>query len=201
MADFIPFVDCCEAAIEFSLDGVPCVVTMGFRHTVSAAYSVSDLGVLATAIDVHYVTPLAARQEGVVVYRNIHLRDLDAVDGAVFDLPLAVPGGGLGTAVPNQVAMTVTFLTGVAGRSFRGRNYVAGLPAGTLADQRTWDTGETGAIQAIYEGFDGALPAADSEHVVLSRQALGNPRETGVATPVIGYRANPQVYTQRRRLT
>lgn len=198
---FIPFADCCEAVIQFLLDGVPGLISLGFHHTVAAAYSVTNLADLATAIHTGLIVPLKARQTGQVKYTNIHLRDLDTVTGAVFDQPLTDVGTATGDNLPNQVAMTVTFLTGVAGRSYRGRNYVPALPAASTLTDRTWDPAVIAAVQAAYETFDLALPAADSEHVVLSRANGGAPRMAGVATRVIGYRANTQIFTQRRRLT
>jgi len=201
MASFIPFVDCCEAVIQFLLDTIPGVITLGFKHTVSGAYGVADLGDLATAISTHLVTPLAAVQSGQIHYTNIHLRDLDTVSGAVFDQPLTQVGGVSGGSLPNQVAMTVTFLTGVAGRSFRGRNFIPALPIADTASDRTWSASIIASMTTIYENFDVSLPAVDSSHVVLSRFSGGAPRLTGIATDVIGYRANVGVYTQRRRLT
>jgi hypothetical protein len=97
--------------------------------------------------------------------------------------------------------MTVTFLTGVAGRSYRGRNYIPALPSAAGATDRTWTNAAVAAVNSAYETFDLALPGVDSEHVVLSRANEGAPRVSGVATPVIGYRANVQMFTQRRRLT
>lgn len=198
---FIPFADCCEAAIEFLLDGIPSVITLGFHHTVAGAYGIADLADLATVIESQLVTPLATGQAPIVHYTNIHLRDLDSVSGAVFDNPLTNVGSETHDPVQNQVCMTVTFLTGVAGRSYRGRNYIAGLTVEELADSKTWAASQQVFIDGLYETFDAALPSVQSEHVVLSRFSGGAPRLSGVATPVIGYRANAQVYTQRRRLT
>jgi hypothetical protein len=201
MASFIPFPDCCEAAIEFDLDGIPCVNTLGFHNTASEPFAVTDLADLATVIQTYLITGLATDQAPIVQYRNIHLRTLDSVSGPVFDQPLTNAGSASGTPVPNQVSMTITFLSGIAGRSYRGRNYIAGLQASTLADQRTWQGSGMSYVQSVYETFDGHLPSVSAEHVILSRFLDKAPREIGHAQPVIGYRANSQVHTQRRRLT
>lgn len=198
---FIPVPDCCEAGIEFFLDAVPSVITLGFRHTGGGGYDISGLADLATALVTSFITPLVGDQTSDVVYSNIHLRSLDAENGAVFDQPLTAVGTNGTSGVANQVSMTVSFLTGIAGRSYRGRNYVAGLPTAALADQRNWNATYIGRLLEDYQTMDLALPAVDSEHVVISRFQGGETRSPGVATPVIGYRPNRPVYTQRRRLT
>lgn len=198
---FIPFDNCCEAAIEFDLAGIASVITLGFRSTVSEPFSVTDLADLATVIETQLVVPLAAIQAPTAVYRNIHLRDLDSVSGNVYDQPLTAVGSEGNTPVANQVAMTVTFLTGIAGRSYRGRNYVAGWRTQNLLNPTTFNSDICGIVAGIYETFDGALPAVSASHVVLSRFLDKSPRELGHAQDIIGYRANTQVHTQRRRLT
>lgn len=198
---FIPFTDCCEASLEFTLVGIPGAITLGFHHTVAGAFGVADLGDLATVIDTALITNMKLHQCNMLTWHNIHLRDLDSISGAVFDQPLAITGAITTTCVPSQVAMTVTFLTGVAGRSYRGRNYIPALPVVELNNAQTWGPTIVGLMQGYYETFDVALAAVDAEHVVLSRFNGGAPRVSGVATPVIGYRANVPVFTQRRRLT
>lgn len=198
---FIPFPSCCEAAIQFVSSGIPGVITLGFKHTGDVEYTPTSLGDLATVISTQLVNALRLEQTNSVHYTNIHLRDLGSVSGAVFDLPLTATGSQNVPPVQNQVAMTVTFLTGVAGRSYRGRNYLPSLPAGSLVSPTTWDSGLAALLDTVYETFDLALPAVDSQHCVLSRFLDKSPRVTGHAQPVIGYRANTPVYTQRRRLT
>lgn len=198
---FVPFADCCEAAIMFDLDTIPSVITLGFHNTGSIPFDVPALADLATVLSVNFVTPLAVQLNTTVHFRNIHLRDLDSVSGAVFDQPLTQVGSSAGVAVPNQVATTVTFLTGVAGRSYRGRNYVPGATNGALADQKTFTDGYLADILSVYEGMDTHLASAAAEHVVLSRFLDKAPRESGHAQAVIGYRVNAPIHTQRRRLT
>jgi hypothetical protein len=49
-------------------------------------------------------------------------------------------GSGSGTAAPNNVTQTVTFKTGYAGRSARGRNYLCALSEGAVTDNEISST-------------------------------------------------------------
>jgi hypothetical protein len=198
---YIPFVDCAAANIQFDLDGIPCEITLGFHKVTAGPPVVGDLMNLATVIQSDLVVPLKGDQTAIVEYRNIHVVDLDSVSGPTYDLPLTDVGTATGGAVPNNVALCVTFLTGARGRSYRGRNYIAGLPLGATASNVEWTTGAAAGIQTIYENFDLALPPINWEHSVLSRFNGGAPRVTGHQQPVIAYRGNTGMVTQRRRLT
>lgn len=200
MATFIPFPSCCEANIQFALQGIPAEITLGFRNTDDEEYTASDLADLASVLQEYLVTPLAVLQTTAVNYVNIHMRALGSDSGAVDDLPLTNAGSASGAGVTNQASLTVTFLTGIAGRSYRGRNYIGGLPNSQLGNLHTWGNTVLTAVLGVYEGMDEHLAAASSSHVVLSRYLDKVPRETGHAQDVIGYRPNSLVATQRRRL-
>lgn len=106
-----------------------------------------------------------------------------------------VPSG----AVPNGSAFVVKFGTDLLGRSFRGRNYVAGLPATSVAGS-IYSAPTTNAVLTAYSALAGVLTPLNAEHVVVSFQNNGVPRVSGVATSVSSYtNTNRGTRSQRRR--
>jgi len=201
MADFIPFADCALAVIHYLGDSIPSILTMGFRFLGGGAPTSSDLDSLNTVIAVEFVEPLAALQSEDWQYQSIHTVDLDAVDGPVSDIPLTNTGGLSTAKLPSQVSMTVTYLTGYRGRSFRGRNYLNGFVEAALENSIAWAAPIMASVIAIQDPFFTALGSADWQQVVLSRQFEKAARVEGVATAVTGWRANAPIHTQKRRLT
>jgi len=118
---------------------------------------------------------------------------------ATADLPQE---GTVGTGLqPNQVSYTVTWLTGIVGRSFRGRTYGVGLPASQVASgqKRLTDAAQS-AYQGKWEALRSGVEAAGHAMQVVSLQAGLVPRTEGVTTPVLATRVNFPLATQRRRL-
>lgn len=102
-------------------------------------------------------------------------------------------------AVPNGSAFVVKFGTDLIGRSFRGRNYVAGLPATAVAGS-IYSAPVTAAVLSAYSALAGVLTPLNAEHVVVSFHNNGVPRVSGVATAVSSYtNTNRGTRSQRRR--
>lgn len=127
---------------------------------------------------------------------------LDAVDsiGIVLSLPTPFPGGVAGEPLPNNVSYTVTFLTALRGRSFRGRNYIAGIPADGADGNQIDPTFRTG-ILSFYDTLRAGVSEEGWNMVVVSRVHNGAPRVTGVTTPLTGFTTyDVFLDSQRRRL-
>ncbi len=110
--------------------------------------------------------------------------------------------GGVGSgAQPNQVSATVTWLTGLVGRSFRGRTYMVGLPLTFVASgqKQLTDTGRTN-LQNAFETLRTAFETGGHALQVVSLSSGGIPRSEGVTTTILSVRANFPLATQRRRL-
>jgi len=90
--------------------------------------------------------------------------------------------------------------TGIAGRSFRGRTYLAGLIASEVVNNQL----DGGRALGMVSGLDQVrqdMAALNFFLVVVSRVHNGAPRVTGVATTVTSILAvDNRVDTQRRRL-
>jgi hypothetical protein len=134
------------------------------------------------------------------------LLDTASSVGVVLSVTPTISGSNPVEAVPNNVTYTVSFRTGLTGRSFRGRNYVPGIPN----DAVTGNTIEAGFRTGVLAFYDALMALATVEGViwvVVSRfsgvDGSGNPipRAAGVTTPVISVgTADLTVDSQRRRL-
>lgn len=110
--------------------------------------------------------------------------DLTTQTGARVEVAAASAGGVGSEAAPNNVAACVSFRTALRGRSFRGRNYVAGIPNADI----TLNTLGPSFISSLVDGYTQLVGAglfeAGWEWVVVSRQTLGDPRPEGIPSPV-----------------
>lgn len=127
---------------------------------------------------------------------------LDAVDSIAVTLNVSPPvaGGVSGGAMPNNVTYTIQFKTLLRGRSFRGRNYVPGLPRSEVTGNAISASLRTGLLD-FYSTLQALIEAGGATWVVVSRFSNGLPRVTGVTTPITGpATADTVTDSQRRRL-
>jgi hypothetical protein len=136
------------------------------------------------------------------ILTEIHARDLSIQAGAIAtDTTVAGQAGAqAGAALPGNVAFCVSLRTGLAGRSFRGRTYFAGLTEPEVTEN------ELNPIRAaaFVDGLDGVrldLLSGGFQLVIVSRQFNNVPRTTAVSTPVSAVLSIDNIVdTQRRRL-
>jgi hypothetical protein len=126
--------------------------------------------------------------------------DLTAQNSFQVDIGTPATGGVSGEANPNNVAACIKFSTALGGRSFRGRNYVPGIP-GSVVTLNTMDATFMNNLSDAYFMMVGAgtfLPGW--QWVVVSRFANNLPRTAGIATPVTstGF-TSPYVRSMRTR--
>jgi len=127
---------------------------------------------------------------------------LDAVESiSIVSLVSPPLGGGVsGTQLPNNVTYTVQFKTALRGRSFRGRNYVPGIPQTGISANNIDATLRTGLLD-FYDTVRELALDNTCLWVVVSRVADGVERTTGVTTPITGpATADSFLDSQRRRL-
>ncbi len=198
---FVPFpAGVMAAVIRFYLDGIPAVITQGYKLRAGSA-SPSDGGILAAAIYAWLgsdLMPLLAPQ---AVSPGLDVYDMTSAGGWVYHSIGTQGGTASGTAVPNNVCMTVTFNTALRGRSNRGRNFIPGLPTGDQLNQYQWATSATNAMTTAFNHLEAAINGINMDQVVLSRQTGGVVRTLGEANLVTSFRANQPIFTQRGRLT
>jgi hypothetical protein len=120
----------------------------------------------------------------------------------------ALPGGTLGLAAgdpePNQVAQIVTWRTSLAGRAYRGRTYVPGLPDGAVSAGLITSghlSGVTTFVNTMLSTFGPAGSSTNFQLVIISRWLNKVERPTPVGTPVtVGVPRNIPGTVRRRRI-
>lgn len=118
-------------------------------------------------------------------------------------------GSQIGGTLPGNCSLAVSFRTALRGRSFRGRNYVVGIPLEEMSSIDTVQGSYKGLVKDAYDAFQTAITTADWTWVVASRfsgvdpdTGLPIPRVSGVTTPITSVVVVDGVIdSQRRRLT
>lgn len=195
---FIPTPNAARVAITTVSNLHPMVNTLWFRKT--TPYTASDLGQLVSEIESWWgtqVMPLLCSQTG---FTQVYALDASSESGPVATLVVSpvVFGGEADTPMTLNSAMTVTFQTAKRGRSARGRVYLGGWGE-DAATAATFAAGFLTDVVSAFENLPSYLTVSESVHVVASHYTDGAPRVTGVTEPVINYRANSTVYSQRNR--
>jgi len=135
-------------------------------------------------------------------FNSVEVRDVSVEDGAVEEFLVTSAGDGTNVGGDDAlgVAMTVTWQTGFAGKSKRGRSYLVGLP-GNSRDTHNWLDATVSGVQIAMQDFFDAMEANDSRLQVVSYFADHAPRTTALITEISQPRCNKPVYRQWRRMT
>jgi hypothetical protein len=163
--------------------------------------SAGDLSTIADVVDAWYGATFRTHVSADCAFNSIKVTDLTTVSSPTWEQSVTDPQEGASTAaVPNNVALVVTSRTALRGRSYRGRNFVPGMPAAGLVNKTTWNASQYNAIAGDWQQLDLDFGLAGYERVVLSRQLDGVRRTTGVATVITAYVGRGRIGTQRRRV-
>jgi hypothetical protein len=199
MAPYVPVPACAQMEARFTVNGQLVENVMYFRYfdgsfadlvpTVGGFYKSDIADVLQNSWGPH------------VTLRELYFTDLAAVDGPVATYTTGLPlvGGGVLDEVANGVALVVCFRTNKRGRSFRGRNYLAGFIE-TLVVQSQYTNAFVADVVEAYNIFKEDVASQGYPMQVVSRISGGVPRVTGVATEVQEIvNTTPATRSQRRR--
>jgi len=196
---FIETPACAKVAVEWTLFGRPIVNTLWFERADDDDYNTGTLedlcGLLSTWLQAELLPQLSESIECVRLYATAQ----HSAFAPFFELPMGNVNGELtGGAMPTKVAMCIAFKSDVRGRSYRGRNYVAGIREADVADNAFGATRIAGVVAAY-----NALPAAvlnDNIWVIVSHYADNAPRSQGVSVGVqFAQSVNSAIDIQRRR--
>jgi len=169
----------------------------------------ADLIVLGTAIRDWWIAQYKPLVSSACELREVVVSSMTTASSAqVTVTPTATAAGSAGANImPGNVTMSVSFRTALRGRSFRGRNYVAGMTEDQVAGNIFVST-ITGTWKSAYEAIAAAIASTGWTWVVVSRFSgvdavtkVPIPRATGVTTPVLAVVVvDDFVDSQRRRL-
>jgi len=133
---------------------------------------------------------------------GIIMRSMSEEEGIETNYVTGFPivGSAAGDAAPNNVSYTVTWSTGLVGRSARGRSYGLGVANADVANGKTLTDGARAFFQAKWEALRIGLESGGHALQVVSFVDAGVPRTVGRALPVLATNVRFPVATQRRRL-
>lgn len=197
---FIPVTDTLKVQMVYLVAGQYCENVLHIRHT-SGAISLVNQGELAAFMKGWYTDHFKTLQSTDCSLVKIITKDLTSETGLGLEYTTGLPIAGTHASpiLPTNVTAAVKFTTGLGGRSYRGRNFIVGMPEDSVSGN-TIDAGIITQLTAAYGELISAM-LADWEFVVASFYHNNAWRVSGVATPVTGVSCDPYVDSQRRRLT
>lgn len=157
---------------------------------------------LANALITWWGSNLKPLQSTTVALDNVEVRDLEVEGGLVVVSQSSLPDFGSqgDTPLPNGTCLSVSFRTGLAGRSHRGRNYTVGMTQSQYI-QSDAELAYATAIVEAYEALISLATAQDLVWVVVSRWLNKAKRAVGIRTPITSVLvADLTLDSQRRRL-
>jgi hypothetical protein len=141
-----------------------------------------------------------------IVVNNVQLRevvvtDLSSDTGLQISVPAVDALGDAGTdPLPSNVAVSVSFRTANRGRSYRGRNYVSGIPVSALVGPNQLSPSYLTSVTSTYEAIPGLITGEQLWGVV-SRFHDNDARVEGIFTPItVVVMVDDVVDSMRRRL-
>lgn len=198
---FVPAADVAQVELVQLLDGQVIENTLYFQS--SADLDIALMGDLANALLGWWEDAIAPGVSESLSLTGITVTDLSTQTSPGIFVPAvpAITGDGTSPALPNNVALCVSFRTAFRGRSARGRNYVAGLQE----NQTTLSHIDAGVADFFTDAYSQLIgPGAfvgGLQWGVLSRFVNGNERATGLFRPITSVTVvDNTLDSQRRRL-
>ena len=196
---FVPTPNAAKVAITGHLYGEECVNTLHFTN--SAPFTGTTLATLAADVSGWWISSILTGLSAGYVMSNVTATAIDVDSGAqaINAAGSGTVGGNGAEALPNNVALCVSFRTARSGRSYRGRNYVPAIPGnqltGTNNVKGTFATAIVTGYEILLAGFSGIT------WVVVSKFHNNVPRTAGVTEPIVSVLLVDTVLdSQRRRL-
>jgi len=166
-------------------------------------YDLADLTALGVAIDAEVAAEWLPLQSLDYLYNNTTVRGLEFInDQEVINNTSSAVGGKDAGAMPDNVTLSIKKVSGVTGRSGRGRLYWIGTHEGDIAsNENSYTTVAALAITAAVDDMRIAIDSTVWDAAILSRFTNGLKRPFGVPFDWISTVAvNNNVDSQRRRL-
>lgn len=198
---FIPVPLTVEAEMRMRCEGQRVENTLYF-HKVSG-WNVAGATDLANELLTWWTAQYAPQLSSNLSLNEIAITDLSSATGFSHEQAAPVPnptGGSIDDNLPLNVALAVSFRTSNRGRSFRGRNYITGIPISQVSGSLV-DGPFIASLQDAYEALIGIASGLDASWSVVSRFHDNAPRTTGIATHITSaIIVDNVVDSQRRRL-
>lgn len=198
---FIPVPNTVLAEVRMAIHGQRVENTLYFTH--SAGWTTATATTLANNLITWWTVNVKPQVVAELELIEVVVSDLNVADSFQVTVPSPTPhpvGSASGEGFPNNVSLTISLRTANRGRSFRGRNYLVGIPenVGSLSQVTS---AYAAAVQAAWNTIPASTASAGGVWVVASRFHNKLPRVTGVTTPITAVViVDNFVDSQRRRL-
>lgn len=199
---FTPATGIAEVRMKYGATGGPQYNIYHVHHTDGSAWNNTQLSALVGVFAAWEAATALSKRHNVIFWIEGFARDLTTEFGAEAQNAGAVQGTAPGAALPANVTLAVKAVTGVAGRSRRGRTYWIGLSESMTQNDSIIAPYLT-SIPAALETLRTSINAvANQEMVVLSAQENNVKLNPRVGRVITGWAlADTNLDSQRRRLT
>lgn len=198
---FIPVPDTVSVEVRMLMDQQKIENTLAFRLV--GGWDLTSAAALGADLLLWWTNDYRVQISNEVSLREIFITDLSSATGFTHSQPAPAPnptGSQNLPSSPNNVALCLSFRTVNRGRSYRGRNYISGIPRDNVTSNDV-SPGAVGGLLAAYNALFTLASSNGADWVVVSRYANKLPRVTGVATNITSVVVvDPTVDSQRRRL-
>lgn len=132
---------------------------------------------------------------------QIAMRDMSVEEGIseVYTTDFPVAGSIAEQALPNSVTYTVTWSTGLVGRSARGRTYALGVYGSQTEDNTRLKATVQASLETRWANLLAIMDAAAHAIQVVSFSEAGVPRTEGRPLPILAANVRFPLASQRRR--
>lgn len=199
---FIPTANCVQGRAQYQETGGTVAENI-FYFATTGVPTMSDMTEIGETFQdwaLEDWTPLATINWKMV---GLALRAMNEEEGLAVNFTDGFPvtGASEGGNAPLQVSYTVTWSTGLVGRSARGRTYGVGLALSSMQGSKRLTDAAQAAIDINWTALMTNMATVGHALQVVSFQEGGVPREAGRKLPVLDCNVRFPLATQRRRLS
>ncbi len=198
--------NCVKVRFNYSFRGQQAINGLWFLKS-AGSISLLDVMSLGDQLGTHWSDAVMPLLSSDLVFTNLSVRDMSIENGLEYVTGGVGPDGGAGDALPNNVAACVTIRTGFAGRHYRGRIYIPGIPRTAVAENEYLADFMSGLLVALTPIVGVDAIAAGWQLVVVAQEQVLVPGEApvpipgGIVTPAVSFGFSDDVVdSQRRRL-
>jgi hypothetical protein len=199
---FIPVLACVQARLQYD-NGAGILAENVLYFATTSAPTETDLTDIGDLLHTWVLDSLAPVLSAGWFVNGAVLRAMNEAEGIEINYQDGFPlqGGAAGTVAPNSASYTVTWSTGLVGRSARGRTYGVGLIMPNIVSGNRLSDAARAAFQLRWEALRADMETAGHALQVVSFQEGGVPRTEGRKLPALATNVRFPLATQRRRLT
>jgi hypothetical protein len=197
---FIPAENTAVVKMVFQTDGGEALNVLHFSNP--SGWASSSLLDLALAVDQAWEDNVRLLVAPTVLLKEVTAQDVSVDEGAGNSVTVLAAGTNASAALPDNCTLAISFRTGFAGRSRRGRLYHVGMTeAQAVGDKLA--AGAQAVFLTAYETMFSDIAAAvpDTLHVIVSYCHDGAWRADALVTPVNGYIVDDTMDSMRKRLS